>query len=344
MNVVYLPGFLGSTLGFDEYPGGPHHGVWLDLYNLLTADLRFLQLAGDGSSPGLLAEGRVVYPRDIFRPFYGPLADAMRWWGWNVLAVPWDWRKSVLTEAARVWPIVKAWAAGQPIYIVAHSQGGLLARAVYGEMQKVGADGELVRIVTLCTPHFGTLEAARLLNHMPAIYKAIEVAVGWPALVDGLAGPAYLDAVIASWPSVYEINAFAGAGPLYATSPTQAASLYQAGTYSAGNSLFSQAWANAAVYDQVVIGGYVPPGKLVSIAGTGFDTASGLSGNAPLNTREGWIYTQKGDGLVTVDQAYLPNAGFLQVSTDHGLAVLDPRIWAVLRQVVVEGLTASAAA
>lgn len=337
MNVVYLPGFLGSTLGYDEFAGGRFHEVWLDLYNLLTADARFLQLGPDGLSPGPLAEGRVCYPKAIVEAAYEPLALAMEYWGWNVMRVPWDWRLSVLTESRRVWPLIRQRFGSQPFTVLGHSFGGLLARAVYGQMQQTGGDGQLTRIVTLCTPHWGSLETCRLLWRMPRTYRGICLALGWPELVDGAAGPAYLDSTIASWPGVYELLASASGGPLYAEYPAQAASLYKSATYAGANPFASQALMTAAVFDQEVIAGYVPKGRLASIAGTGYRTAESLSGTSPPDTDAGWVYTQDGDGLVTLDQAFVPGCNFLTVNTDHGLALLDPRVWAVVRSAVLTG-------
>ena len=54
MKVLYLPGVLGSTLSWQE--GGADHVAWVDVASLLNGGISALQLAGDGVSPGPLAE------------------------------------------------------------------------------------------------------------------------------------------------------------------------------------------------------------------------------------------------------------------------------------------------
>jgi pimeloyl-ACP methyl ester carboxylesterase len=56
-----------------------------------------------------------------------------------------DELKAALTNVRNIWP-------GRPVYLVAHSRGGLIARHY---LQEEGAD-DIAGLVTICSPHSGT--------------------------------------------------------------------------------------------------------------------------------------------------------------------------------------------
>ena len=333
-NVVYLPGLLGSNLGYNTGPNGSYHPVWLDLFSILTGQMATLQLAADGIHPGPLAEGIVVQPNGIFAPAYEPLAAVMVGFGWNVLRWGFDWRKSVLTQAGPAWSAIRQFYGTQPFWIVAHSQGGLLARAIYGQMVQSGADSQLAGIVTICTPQFGSFEIVRLFNRMPLTYRALVLATGWQDWQNGTPGPAYLDAILATCGGFYELLPFRAAGPLWSADPTQAAALYQLNTYQSGNPFLDPNQFAAAEVSQTILIPLLPAGRLTTILGRGYRTAYSLSGAALPNADEGYLYTQEGDGQVTVAEGQLPGVPFLILDTSHGLACLDPRVWALVAQII----------
>lgn len=333
-NIVYLPGLLGSNLGYPVPPDENYHPVWLDLPAVLEGQMKYLQLAADGVSPGPIALGIECGPNGIFVPAYGALDLFMRLQGWAVLAWGYDWRKSVLTEAPKVAEGIYAKFGTQPIWIVAHSQGGLLARAVYGEMVAAGRGGQLAGMVTICTPQFGSFEIVRLFNRMPFTYRLLVLATGWKDWLDGTPGPPYLDAVLASHPGLYELLPFAGAGPLFDLNPAQAAALYTTASYASGNPFLDANLFVQAEAVQTTLQASPPAGVMTQIIGTGFRTAYSLSSAALPNKDDGYLYTLEGDGIVTVEEATLPGARTILLNIEHTLAPLQPLVWLAVKLIV----------
>lgn len=339
IRVVYIPGLLGSNLAWGGPDFAKSHSVWLNPEAVLNGALADLQLGTDGISPGPLAEGKTVSPAGIFWPAYGALAQYMGLLGWNVLPLAWDWRKSLLGEAAAAWPLIAAWAGGSPLYFVAHSAGGLLARAIYGQMVAAGADAQLVRIVTIGTPHFGSVEIARLWYRLPTLYAGLAaLTASLQTFPEGF-GPLYLDAVVSSWPCWYELQAFAASGPLYESDPETAAALYSPATFlPKGNATLSLSLMLAAQQTQGELQNWLPPGRVVSVVGTGIETAySPLAGADPA-TAAGWLYTQDGDGEVTAAEASPPNVPVFKFQSSHAYELYNPLIYNALPNLVLNGL------
>lgn len=328
--VLYLPGVLGSALAWRDSVGGPLHPCWVDLPALLSGDLASLQLGLDGVSPGPLALGRTIAVTGLLDPVYTPLALFLRAVGYNVLPLPFDWRLSHFTLGQNLWPVVQAWAAGGPFYVVAHSQGGLVARVIYGQMLQAGAQAQLAGLITIGTPHFGSLEPVRMWWRQPLLYRALAAVAGLAQAWQQGTGLGYLDAVLASHPSWYELQAFAGAGPLFQQFPAQAASIYQLGSYGGANSFLSAGLFQSAQVVQTLLGGWLPAAVTSVIAGVGVQTAFALNPPASPLSDSGWQWTSQGDGTVTLAQASPVGVPVYQVAVEHGLQPLHPAVWALL--------------
>jgi hypothetical protein len=341
LNVLYLPGLLGSCLSIDRGAGAPPDLVWPSGQAAVDGGLRYLQLAPDGVSPGPLAQGATILPSGLLGPIYAPLFYFMQALGWNVVAVPYDWRLSVLTSAQAVLNAALLAFGSQPFYIVAHSQGGLVARCVWNLMVAEGRDSQLLRIVTLCTPQFGALEAVRLWWHMPVFYQALVALQGWQAWIPGTPGPAYLDTVVATLPCFYELACFRDYGPLFTAAPSQAASIYQASSYAGANPALLQAPFDAAGLVQDTLNGVFPAGRMVEVIGLGSVTPYQFTGLSAPTTEADYLYTTEGDGLVTQAQASLPGVPFATVTGSHSLVPLLPNVWAFLASAVPNGLSGS---
>lgn len=338
VNVLYLPGLLGSDLGYDTGAGPPPQPVWLDAFALATGGAVYLQLGPDGASPGPLAEGIDLYATSIFAPVYTPLGLFLLAQGYNLLAVPYDWRKSVITSAAAVLAATQQAFLGEPFYVVAHSQGGLVARAMWKQMFERGADAQLLRIVTICTPQYGSMEPVRFYCRLPKFYTAIVTATAWPPTVLSDAGPAYIDAVVATWPGLFELMPFLAEGPLAKIDPALARRLWTAGYYAGGNPYLTQQMLDTALQSQEYLLDAIPPGRLTSIVGTGVLTAilPAQKGSPLLDS--GYEYSLAGDGTVSVASATLPGVPQIQFVGDHVTLLLRPDVWAVLPFLLTGGL------
>ena len=147
--VLILPGLMGSTLGrrgllFDDV-------IWIDPVDIALGALRKLAL---GPRP------RASRPSASLNLVYLKLKLTLRINGFDADFFPYDWRHSPRELGARLARQV----AGErrPVQLVAHSLGGLVARAALRSkpavMKKVG------RLVMLGTPNHGSFAAAQALR------------------------------------------------------------------------------------------------------------------------------------------------------------------------------------
>ncbi|WP_170150214.1 DUF7379 domain-containing protein [Parahaliea mediterranea] len=153
---VVLPGILGSELKVDG------DRVWLNYWRLLGGGLKQLRMSARDVSAG-----------DVLGDFYGPLIETLAG-HCRVEVFPYDWRRSLRTAAAGLTTQLDAWLTRaereqQPVYLVAHSMGGLVVRAMLSDN---GAGAQLWRRITtlpgsrllmLGTPNHGSHEALRWL-------------------------------------------------------------------------------------------------------------------------------------------------------------------------------------
>ncbi len=156
--VVVIPGTMGSELEV----GGSR--VWLRYLSLLRGGLADLSW---GASD--------VKPLDLLDDFYGPLLEHLAR-EHRVEVFPYDWRRSV-RDTAQVLArklaelVPEAERTGKPLHIVAHSMGGLVARAMIADgaagtavWQRMGALPGGSRLLMLGTPNRGSHEAVRWLT------------------------------------------------------------------------------------------------------------------------------------------------------------------------------------
>src|SRR5262245_3749955 len=147
--VLILPGLMGSTLGrrrllVDDV-------IWIDPIDILAGQLRQLALGAGRSRIEALGALALVYLR---------LKLTLGLDGFDAEYFPFDWRQSprALGEllARRV-----AREAG-PVHVVAHSMGGLVARAAIASQP--AAMKKLGRLVMLGTPNHGSFAAVQALR------------------------------------------------------------------------------------------------------------------------------------------------------------------------------------
>ncbi|GAB3274229.1 DUF7379 domain-containing protein [Parahaliea aestuarii] len=154
---VVIPGILGSELKV----GGDL--VWLNYLRLLGGAIKQLRMSAREVSAG-----------DVLGDFYGPLIEALAV-RCRVEVFPYDWRRSVRAAAAALTTELDGWLTRaereqQPVYLVAHSMGGLVVRAMLSD----GAAGAQLwrrimalpgsRLLMLGTPNRGSHEALRWLS------------------------------------------------------------------------------------------------------------------------------------------------------------------------------------
>lgn len=144
--VVLVPGLFGSHLRIRQEGGFDR--VWLDFTDLLQGRFASLAIAAPGVEADALL-GRV----------FGPFAAFLQSREQHVIPFPYDWRRSFADAAAGLARLLeeRLAASEQPIRLVAHSTGGLVARclmAAHPELwSRLKARGG--RLVQLGTPNRG---------------------------------------------------------------------------------------------------------------------------------------------------------------------------------------------
>ncbi len=160
-SVVVIPGYFGSKLA-DALDRS--RLLWLDGHGLLNPEVTLEALRLDVGDPdravpvGILDEVVILPPfwdPDVYKGLTRFLRNNL---GLEVFDFYYDWRKSVDIAADLLHNQIGRWLKDKPsgsrVDIVAHSLGGLVARAYF---QKHGPD-RVERLVTLGAPHKGLLE------------------------------------------------------------------------------------------------------------------------------------------------------------------------------------------
>lgn len=333
-NVLYLPGLLGSQLLDRSTLSGSPIVYWLGEGLLGSRGLDPMQLAGDGISPGPSAGGIRLTAGDPLAVCYGPLEGYMRYLGWDVLALGYDWRMSIVQTGQHVAAAALARWGSEPLWMVAHSMGGLVARLAWRALKNQGRDRQLAGIVTIGTPHYGSWEIPRLWGRLPLTYQGIALACGLRHPAAAGQAVEWIDAVVSSWPGAYELMPCPSAGPLPADDPFLAGALYTRPFYSHTNRWVSGNALLRAQYTWSQLTAAVPPGRLHQIVGHGASTPYAMTGRLHVDDPGSYLYTDDGDGEVAGIYARLPGVPTVRVQGEHGLLCLLPSVWRAVEEIV----------
>lgn len=151
--VFVLPGIMGSEL---EVKG---NRVWVDLFGLALGEFKKLRI-----------DARGVNPTNAYARYYGNLIEYLGKTH-KVIEFAYDWRLPIEQEADRLAVRVQtelheAQANRQPVRILAHSMGGLVARTMIARHTELWADickHEGGRLLMLGTPNGGSHSITELL-------------------------------------------------------------------------------------------------------------------------------------------------------------------------------------
>ena len=191
--VVYiLPGIMGTHLSEDG------NRIWLDILDMAM-----------GKVANLRIDNRRIQPDALVGLAYANLVEYLSGTH-EVIPFPYDWRLSLLDEAERFAKALEAKLdeTKQPIRIVAHSMGGLLARAMIGQHPEIWEkitqrDGS--RFVMLGTPNRGSYQIPRLILGQEKTFRML-------ALLDLRNSAEQLLEVISRFPGVLQLLPMDGSG------------------------------------------------------------------------------------------------------------------------------------
>lgn len=133
--ILILPGIMGSTLGTTD------DEIWLDLLGVIVGDLSKLRIPPEA--------GLRIGSLGVMLSTYLKLKYRLRIGGFDADFWPYDWRHSIAETGELLAKAIED--DGNEVHLVAHSMGGLVARACLKS-----PPSRLGRIVTLGTPHHGS--------------------------------------------------------------------------------------------------------------------------------------------------------------------------------------------
>jgi CHAT domain-containing protein len=285
--VLILPGIMGSKLGVRRKGRLFDDVYWIDPIDIRRGRLRELALDPPGSR-SLTALGVVLLA-------YLRLKLRLRTAGYDAKFYPFDWRQGITELGAELKRELDK--AGREVMLVAHSMGGLVARAALGQ----GA--ECRRLVMLGTPNFGSYAPVQALRGVyPVVRKvaaldrsndarglASQVFSTFPGLTQMLPAPDRFDLF-----DLYDRNSW----------PEPASGLCPRQHILDGVAAMRSGLAAADRADMVLIAGV----DRETVVGVKLDPARGFS----------YEYSKEGDGTVPLTLALLPGALTYYIVESHG--------------------------
>ena len=140
--VLILPGICGSLLA--RVHGTRRDTIWIDWWDILRGRMRELKMPDTG---------KTIAATDAHSGTYLKFKLWLQSEGFNVDFHPFDWRRSIPELGAELATRINAEAASE-VHLVAHSMGGLVARAALSA--DAGQLSKMKRLVMLGTPNFGS--------------------------------------------------------------------------------------------------------------------------------------------------------------------------------------------
>jgi pimeloyl-ACP methyl ester carboxylesterase len=156
--VYVLPGIMGSQLGFTRGGQKPNDVLWLDPIDIQLGRLVELELDDDTRAVAL---GAMNYT-------YLKITLSLRKAGFDAVLLDYDWRRDVATLGKLLAQRIAADGMRQ-VGIVAHSMGGLVARAALTH----AAGAQVSRLIMLGTPNSGSLGAIQALRGTYSVVRKI---------------------------------------------------------------------------------------------------------------------------------------------------------------------------
>ena len=173
--VVLLPGLMGSNLDAVDASGGADR-IWVNLFRIFGGRMRELQLGEDGQPlpppPTIRATG--IHSGTYLKLLFELQAH------WDAIPFGYDWRADVRQSATLLAGRIREWAKGEPVHLVAHSMGGVVARTfirmfpdAWAGMQDRKGGGRGGRLVMLGTPNRGAFAIVLALSGEEKLVKTL---------------------------------------------------------------------------------------------------------------------------------------------------------------------------
>lgn len=320
--VVVLPGIMGSELTV-----GDDH-VWVDIPGLISGAFAHLKI-----------DAREVRPTSVMARYYGALIQRLAN-TYKVVPFPYDWRLPVEQEAQRLAGLVRsefeqAKLHNQPVRILAHSMGGLVARtmiALNADLWKEICAHPDARVVMLGTPNGGSHSITELLVGQSSTLRKL-------AFLDIKNNQQKMLEVVARFPGVLAMlpkdsreNYFAA--QTWNTYHGQAG----AGWVLPADADLKQARELRDMLDNTP----VDPGRTVYVAGCADVTLASMyldETAADAGARIKFLATTRGDGKVTWDSGIPKDVPTWYMDAEHGDLPAHEESFDAIEELLARGTT-----
>lgn len=283
--VFLLPGIMGSKL---QSRGDR---IWINVFRLANGGMGRLSMKDDVKTDGLLD----TYYEDLYR-----FLDRRH----RVEPFAYDWRRPIADSAKRLAEAVKEEldAHSRPIYLLAHSMGGLVSRELVASHPEVWK--KLIdrggRLVMLGTPNYGSYVPVQVVTKTHSLMK-------WLAVVDFRNNLGELTRIVKTFPGLLEMLPGKEEMDLFERSGWKDA---LEGHQPAVNAL-----SNALRFRRRIEKKGIDKDHMIYVAGHAKETPAQVFSDGD---RVRFRYTERGDGTVPWDLGLLQEVPCYFVDAEHG--------------------------
>lgn len=312
-NVVVLHGIMGSDLS--EYGVASPSLIWVQVLKLIAGSFSRLALDDSGKSANdIRASG-------IYLRYYGALLLSLNQ-EWNVRPFFYDWRRDIRFAAADLNTMLTTQFPNQPVHLVAHSMGGLVARTFVANFPDTwnitGKDGTRSNLVMLGTPNYGSFAIPRLLLGTNDVLSLI-------AKMDLSHSPRQLLDVARTFVGAYQMMPAKG-------HIDGLDALYKSASYNIAP--IPQALLDGALAFQNEIAAAIDKDRMAYVAGYNRVTPAAIKDVTQLANDNGYFLSKRGDGTVAHDLGLLPGVRTFYVDEEHMKLPVNPRVQASLTELL----------
>ena len=327
--VVVLHGIMGGQLASRD-ASGDEDLVWVHYPRLILGRIGDFELDAEGNA----ADPAVtVVVRGLLDEYLPLVLELDR--QWEVLPVAFDWRLDIDRSAHLLDERIRAWAGGEPVHLVAHSMGGLVARRfaqLHPETWRRMADPNQLRqggrLVMLGTPNRGSFAVPFVLTGEERTVRLLE-------LFDLRHDMSELLAILDTFPGAYQMLPTPEL-----TFGDDRLKLFSKATW--GRFPVTQAHLDLGRQFQQALHAVADPGRLLYVAGFGQPTPYRVRVDAP--GRFSYQETELGDGRVPHELGLLPEVKTFYVDEVHGDLPTNERVLAGIHELLFTGGTTALAA
>lgn len=306
--VVLLHGIMGSQIG--KALRREWDIVWLNPLAVRDGNFSLLKLGSGRSRYGA---------RGLLPLFYALLWARLKfWYRYSVVEFAYDWRVGIHESGDELVEFIEQETSG-PVYIVAHSMGGLVARAALPTLSS-----RVQRIVQLATPNYGSFSPVVTMRGQNEFVNKIL------AFDTGTSVTDLLSNTVSTFQGLYELM----------PSPARfsAVKLFDPSVWPAAPSINPAALLKARSAIEQLPG---PDQRFVLIAGNNQETVTGMTVDSSGEFR--FTTTTSGDGTVPLDFARFDSSAqiptYLADVTHNGI-IADGNVSAAVDDILRNGQTA----